>query len=165
MFWGTKLGLWTISSYVSSDLFVIFFPSAVSQFGEWYKLYTVTTQLMEQEAPPLALGHTDTIRQCEEIKNSEVNQCPLEDLRMVLEEGASVALRAHQKNCVARFRTNVEDGATALVKIEPLPRHRALLYIKSLLHACLCPFFCRKSPYDQSAYRTSSKYFHIALPT
>ena len=52
---------------------------------------------MEDE-PPLALGTTDVLRQCEEIKNSEVNQCPVEDLRMVLEEGASVALRAHQKN-------------------------------------------------------------------
>ena len=41
-------------------------------------------------------GHNEAVNECQEILESEVHKCPIEDLRLVLEEGGCVPLRAHQ---------------------------------------------------------------------
>ena len=69
---------------------------------------SATTKLQHQLS---ALGERDAVEQCKEIQKSEVNKCPIDDLRLVLEEGTSVPLRSHQRLAVKKFRRNVDEGA------------------------------------------------------
>lgn len=63
------------------------------------------------------LDSQEVMNRCQEIKDSDVNKCPVQHLRMVLEEGTSVPLRGHQRNAVKRFRASVEDGAAGVTRM------------------------------------------------
>ena len=73
----------------------------------------VTDRLTERVSD---LDSQEVSTRCQEIQDSQVNRCPVQHLRMVLEEGTSVRLREHQRNAIARFRARVEDGAAGVTR-------------------------------------------------
>ena len=75
-----------------------------------------------------SLGHSEAaseaVRQCQEVLTSEVNRCPIEHLRMVLEEGKAVKLYPHQRSIVTKFRERVEAGAAGEARVNLVIRNR-----------------------------------------
>ena len=75
-----------------------------------------------------SLGHSEAaseaVRQCQEVLASEVNRCPVEHLRMVLEEGKAVKLYPYQRAIVTEFRERVEAGAAGEARVNLVIRNR-----------------------------------------